>query len=196
MRAIHYCLGNDRGTPLQSEPVTVITTKQVSRPEARATRSSPEAGSWSDRHPWSRRGDGVASLRSLSPRCERPDCGSGARLLRRSCRRPSARRPDRLAHRIAGARSRRVADAGDRATRRARATVEWADGGLLPRGVVRCKNAQRSAQAERGQIDAESRVRDGTWCRLSAAGALGTALGRNGFSFPRSSGQHAAVLGR
>jgi AcrR family transcriptional regulator len=57
-----------------------------------------EAGSWSDRHPWSRRGDGVASLRSLSPRCERPECRSGARLLRASCRRPSARRPDRLAY--------------------------------------------------------------------------------------------------
>ena len=56
-----------------------------------------EAGSWSDRHPWSRRGDGVASLRSLSPVCERPECRSGARLLRTSCRRPSARRPDRLA---------------------------------------------------------------------------------------------------
>jgi hypothetical protein len=33
----------------------------------------------------------------LPPRCERPECRSGARLLRTSCRRPSARRPDRLA---------------------------------------------------------------------------------------------------
>jgi hypothetical protein len=34
-------------------------------------------------------------------------------------------------------------DMGDRVTRRASATVERADGGLLPRGVVPCKNAMR-----------------------------------------------------
>jgi hypothetical protein len=56
----------------------------------------------------------------------------------------SARRPDRLAHRIAGARPRRVPDVGDRAARRARATVEWAHGGPLPSGVVRCEKSRPS----------------------------------------------------
>jgi hypothetical protein len=54
--------------------VPVPAAKQDLRDAAAHSRDSPEAGSWSDRHPWSRRGDGVASLRSLSPRCERTEC--------------------------------------------------------------------------------------------------------------------------
>jgi hypothetical protein len=50
---------------------------------------SPEAGSWSGRHPWSRRGDGVASLRSLSPRCERPSAGPARACSGRHASAPS-----------------------------------------------------------------------------------------------------------
>ena len=88
-----------------------------------------------------------------------------------------ARRPDRLAYRITGAVLARSLHDRTTCIRQPHADVPFAAYRLLPRGVVRCKNAQRSAQAERGQIDAESRVRDGTWCRPSAAGALGTAMG-------------------
>jgi hypothetical protein len=53
----------------------------------------------------------------------------------------------RLAHRITRARARRVARRCESRQPAAHGAVACADDGLLPRGVVRCKNTHRSARA-------------------------------------------------
>jgi hypothetical protein len=69
------CSPRDSAGDNRSERCLCRRERRAAQRGRRSTCSSPEAGSWSDRHPWSRRGDGVASLRSLSPRCERPSAG-------------------------------------------------------------------------------------------------------------------------
>ncbi len=55
-----------------------------------------EAGSWSDRHPWSRRGDSVAAPRSLSPRYERPSASPARACSGRGVGASGTRRRERV----------------------------------------------------------------------------------------------------
>lgn len=78
------CSGTDLGNSRPSDLITAATAEQWSPLRTQATGISPEATSWSDQHPWSRRGDGAASLRSLSPDASARCCPARASSGRRS----------------------------------------------------------------------------------------------------------------